>query len=384
MIFYTMQPFLGFLVFSVLIVIVMTVLAVYTAPQIKKSKKRKIEDENEEEPVKTLEDFVKGRLLNAVKEKPAEYFELLISADTEAALKTAEETALRDFVIENDSVEIDVEEVLEEKPREYVFKLAGATSETLTNTIIAEVQKKAALITEEDITIKMLKQFRAANKDNKDGEATPEEKEDFTNNSDLVGLYLNEVVEKTTNIVINKIFPHEMVFERCAILIEDFDTGVVTDQAIQIPSNKYKIRLVEGDEPEVFPGDCLDLAVSVDKINHVLKISAKNGCENNCFVIIPRFSPVGSVSSMILGSTDQVKPKTFLFLANKNDSTHFQFTMDKQHSVGCELDMLIFSERNLRNLPDSKPRPLSDADILASYGKRLGTGVFTTENLVDD
>nr|WRY70650.1 envelope protein [White spot syndrome virus]WRY70816.1 envelope protein [White spot syndrome virus]WRY70983.1 envelope protein [White spot syndrome virus]BDX28200.1 MAG: envelope protein VP52B [White spot syndrome virus]BDX28366.1 MAG: envelope protein VP52B [White spot syndrome virus] len=230
----------------------------------------------------------------------------------------------------------------------------------------------------------MLKQFRAANKDNKDGEATPEEKEDFTNNSDLVGLYLNEVVEKTTNIVINKIFPHEMVFERCAILIEDFDTGVVTDQAIQIPSNKYKIRLVEGDEPEVFPGDCLDLAVSVDKINHVLKISAKNGCENNCFVIIPRFSPVGSVSSMILGSTDQVKPKTFLFLANKNDSTHFQFTMDKQHSVGCELDMLIFSERNLRNLPDSKPRPLSDADILASYGKRLGTGVFTTENLVDD
>ncbi|AYW76582.1 VP52B [Procambarus clarkii virus] len=362
----------------------MTVLAVYTAPQIKKSKKRKIEDENEEEPVKTLEDFVKGRLLNAVKEKPAEYFELLISADTEAALKTAEETALRDFVIENDSVEIDVEEVLEEKPREYVFKLAGATSETLTNTIIAEVQKKAALITEEDITIKMLKQFRAANKDNKDGEATPEEKEDFTNNSDLVGLYLNEVVEKTTNIVINKIFPHEMVFERCAILIEDFDTGVVTDQAIQIPSNKYKIRLVEGDEPEVFPGDCLDLAVSVDKINHVLKISAKNGCENNCFVIIPRFSPVGSVSSMILGSTDQVKPKTFLFLANKNDSTHFQFTMDKQHSVGCELDMLIFSERNLRNLPDSKPRPLSDADILASYGKRLGTGVFTTENLVDD
>lgn len=384
MIFYTMQPFLGFLVFSVLIVIVMTVLAVYTAPQIKKSKKRKIEDENEEEPVKTLEDFVKGRLLNAVKEKPAEYFELLISADTEAALKTAEETALRDFVIENDSVEIDVEEVLEEKPREYVFKLAGTTSETLTNTIIAEVQKKAALITEEDITIKMLKQFRAANKDNKDGEATPEEKEDFTNNSDLVGLYLNEVVEKTTNIVINKIFPHEMVFERCAILIEDFDTGVVTDQAIQIPSNKYKIRLVEGDEPEVFPGDCLDLAVSVDKINHVLKISAKNGCENNCFVIIPRFSPVGSVSSMILGSTDQVKPKTFLFLANKNDSTHFQFTMDKQHSVGCELDMLIFSERNLRNLPDSKPRPLSDADILASYGKRLGTGVFTTENLVDD
>ncbi|AWU58856.1 envelope protein [White spot syndrome virus] len=384
MIFYTMQPFLGFLVFSVLIVIVMTVLAVYTAPQIKKSKKRKIEDENEEEPVKTLEDFVKGRLLNAVKEKPAEYFELLISADTEAALKTAEETALRDFVIENDSVEIDVEEVLEEKPRECVFKLAGATSETLTNTIIAEVQKKAALITEEDITIKMLKQFRAANKDNKDGEATPEEKEDFTNNSDLVGLYLNEVVEKTTNIVINKIFPHEMVFERCAILIEDFDTGVVTDQAIQIPSNKYKIRLVEGDEPEVFPGDCLDLAVSVDKINHVLKISAKNGCENNCFVIIPRFSPVGSVSSMILGSTDQVKPKTFLFLANKNDSTHFQFTMDKQHSVGCELDMLIFSERNLRNLPDSKPRPLSDADILASYGKRLGTGVFTTENLVDD
>nr|UNU86442.1 hypothetical protein BCACJCBH_00077 [White spot syndrome virus] len=379
-----MQPFLGFLVFSVLIVIVMTVLAVYTAPQIKKSKKRKIEDENEEEPVKTLEDFVKGRLLNAVKEKPAEYFELLISADTEAALKTAEETALRDFVIENDSVEIDVEEVLEEKPREYVFKLAGATSETLTNTIIAEVQKKAALITEEDITIKMLKQFRAANKDNKDGEATPEEKEDFTNNSDLVGLYLNEVVEKTTNIVINKIFPHEMVFERCAILIEDFDTGIVTDQAIQIPSNKYKIRLVEGDEPEVFPGDCLDLAVSVDKINHVLKISAKNGCENNCFVIIPRFSPVGSVSSMILGSTDQVKPKTFLFLANKNDSTHFQFTMDKQHSVGCELDMLIFSERNLRNLPDSKPRPLSDADILASYGKRLGTGVFTTENLVDD
>lgn len=375
---------MGFWSFSVLIVIVMTVLAVYTAPQIKKSKKRKIEDENEEEPVKTLEDFVKGRLLNAVKEKPAEYFELLISADTEAALKTAEETALRDFVIENDSVEIDVEEVLEEKPREYVFKLAGATSETLTNTIIAEVQKKAALITEEDITIKMLKQFRAANKDNKDGEATPEEKEDFTNNSDLVGLYLNEVVEKTTNIVINKIFPHEMVFERCAILIEDFDTGVVTDQAIQIPSNKYKIRLVEGDEPEVFPGDCLDLAVSVDKINHVLKISAKNGCENNCFVIIPRFSPVGSVSSMILGSTDQVKPKTFLFLANKNDSTHFQFTMDKQHSVGCELDMLIFSERNLRNLPDSKPRPLSDADILASYGKRLGTGVFTTENLVDD
>nr|WRY70649.1 envelope protein [White spot syndrome virus]WRY70815.1 envelope protein [White spot syndrome virus]WRY70982.1 envelope protein [White spot syndrome virus] len=136
-----MQPFLGFLVFSVLIVIVMTVLAVYTAPQIKKSKKRKIEDENEEEPVKTLEDFVKGRLLNAVKEKPVEYFELLISADTEAALKTAEETALRDFVIENDSVEIDVEEVLEEKPREYVFKLAGATSETLTNTIIAEVKK---------------------------------------------------------------------------------------------------------------------------------------------------------------------------------------------------------------------------------------------------
>ncbi|AAK77788.1 ORF119, gene family 8 [White spot syndrome virus] len=343
-------------------------------------------DTDDFEPTPAL---LKERLLNSISSKPKEYYEAFVSAEVETALQLSRDDSTQTIIIDDDQLELDASDTLQGKPRDYLFKLAGVSSAFLEGTTIRKAEDRARNINEEEIAQTILSQLREKHiNDEYDGKyATPEERADFSNSLNLVTKYTNHEVGLLVGETIEKAFPHEIEFERCIILVEDFNSGTITSNTMQYRSNAYKIRVVEGsttDPGEVVPDDCLVFAVVVNKEQHSLEISATNRCQDICFVIIPRLSAIGKNATMVIRKGDEIKQETYLFVANKNDTTHFSIITDKDESVGIELNMLIFSERILPTLSDpaTVPRPLTDANVLSAYGKRLGVGAFTDKNLL--